>query len=72
MQVAAFNTPPNPAWRWRMVNYAGETVAESRDEFPTIAAALAQGTKRLFRMNVVDRSEPAARWHRSTSHLRGR
>ena len=71
MQVAAFSTPGNPAWRWRMVNYAGETVAESRDGFPTIAAALAQGTKRLNKMNVVDRSEPA-RWHRSTSHLRSR
>jgi hypothetical protein len=71
VQVAAFSTPAKPAWRWRMVNYAGETVAESRDEYPTIAAALAEGTKRLVQMKVVDHSEPA-RYHRSTSYLRNR
>lgn len=71
MQVAAFSTPTNPAWRWRIVNYAGETMAESHEQYPTIAAALTQGAKRLVQMNVVDRSEPV-QWHRSTSHLRGR
>ena len=71
MNVAAFNTPAEPAWRWRIVNYAGETVAESHDRFPSIRAALAQGAQRLAAMNVVDPPQPT-RWRRSTSHLRGR
>jgi hypothetical protein len=71
MQVTAFSTPADPAWRWRIVNYAGETLEESRETFPTIASAVAQGTKRLLEMNVVDRSL-AVRTHRSTAHLRGR
>jgi len=71
MVVAAFNTPNNPAWRWRIVNYAGETIEESRDGFPSIGAALAQGAQTLAAMNVVDRSQPA-NWRRSTSYLRGR
>ena len=61
MQVVAFSTPMNPHWRWRIVN----------ETFSTIASAVAQGTKRLVQMNVVDRSEPV-RGYRSTTHLRGR
>ena len=30
MQVTAFLTPQEPDWRWRIVNYAGETIEESR------------------------------------------
>jgi hypothetical protein len=71
MQVTAFSTPMDPNWRWRIVNYAGETLEESRETFPTIASAVAHGTKRLMEMNIVDRSV-AVRSHRSTSHLRGR
>jgi hypothetical protein len=71
MQVAAFSTPTSPDWRWRIVNYAGEIIEESRETFPTIATAVAHGTRRLVQMNVVDRSV-ALRTHRSTSHLRGR
>src|SRR3989441_13267588 len=71
MQVVAFSTPMNPHWRWRIVNYAGEVVEESHEIFPTIASAVAQGTKRLVQMNVGDRSEPV-RGYRSTTHLRGR
>ena len=71
MNVAAFNNPKDPSWHWRIVNYAGETIAESRDGFPTIGAAVAQGAKKLASMNVVDRSEPV-NWRRSTSHLRRR
>ncbi len=67
MQVVAFSTPTNPHWRWRIVNYAGEVVEESHEIFPTIASAVAQGTKRLVQMNVVDRSEPV-RGYRSTTH----
>ena len=71
MNVAAFNTPQDPAWRWRIVNYAGETVAESFDRFTSIGAALAQGARKLAAMNVVDRSQPINRG-RSTSYLRRR
>ena len=71
MQVAAFSTPTSPDWRWRIVNYAGEVVEESRELFPSIASAVAQGTKRLLQLDVVDHSVPA-RAFRSTSHLRPR
>jgi len=71
MDVAAFNTPKDSAWRWRIVNYAGATIEESRDRFPSIGAALAHGAQRLAAMNVVDRSQ-ASNWRRSTSYLRGR
>lgn len=71
MQVTAFSTPSRPDWRWRIVNYAGEIIEESREGFPTIAAAVARGTKRLVQLNIVDRSAPARHW-RTTSHLRSR
>ena len=66
------STPPkDPAWRWRIVNYASETIAESQDGFPSIGAALAQGAHKLAEMNVVDRSQPT-NWRRSTTYLRSR
>jgi len=71
MQVTAFSTPSRPDWRWRIVNYAGEILEESRESFPTIAKAVAEGTARLVSLNVVDRSLPTRMW-RSTSHLRNR
>jgi hypothetical protein len=71
MQVVAFSTPNDPSWRWRIVNYAGEVIAESRERFPSISAAVAHGAKRLVAMNVVDHSQPV-NWRRSTSHLRRR
>ena len=71
MQVVAFSTPMNPHWRWRIVNYAGEVIEESSETFPTIASAVAEGTKRLEQMNVVDRSEPE-RGYRTTAYRRGR
>ena len=48
-----------------------EVVAESRERFPSIGAAVAHGAKRLAAMNVVDHSQPV-NWRRSTSHLRRR
>lgn len=69
MQVVAFSTPLNPLWRWRIVNYAGDLVEESRDTFATIAVALQHGAKRLGLLNVVDRSLPPPTY-RSTRHLR--
>lgn len=71
MQVAAFSTPAEPGWRWRIVNYAGEMIEESRESFATIAGAVARGRQRLVELNVSDRSEPARVWQR-TSHLRDR
>jgi hypothetical protein len=72
MQVMAHWTPARPDWRWRIVNYAGELVEESHGTFPTIATAIAAGTRRLTEMNVTDHSVPPPRFHRSTSHLRSR
>jgi hypothetical protein len=69
VQVAAFSTPEDPRWRWRIVNYAGELVEESHETFPTIAGALEHGSKRLRLMDVVDTSVPFHP-HRSTRHLR--
>jgi len=59
MQVTAISNPRHPLWRWRITDYAGELIEESRDGFPTISAAVAAGTKRMVSMNVVDRSESA-------------
>jgi hypothetical protein len=69
MQVAAFATPQDSGWRWRIVNYAGEVVEESADTFGTIAAAVAKGSAELLKLNVVDRSEPFRPWRR-TPHVR--
>lgn len=71
MQVTAFSTPNFRDWRWRIVSYAGETIEESSEVFTSIATAVADGTKRLGKLNIVDRSVPA-RGYRSTSHLRSR
>jgi hypothetical protein len=71
MRVAAFSTSKDTDWRWRIVNYAGETIAESRGRFPSIGAAVAHGEKRLAAMSVIDRSEPV-NWRWSTSRLRRR
>ena len=57
MQVAAVTTPQDGgSWRWRIVNYAGEIVEESRETFATIASAVEHGSKRLTQMDVVDNS----------------
>lgn len=59
MQVTAISNPRHPLWRWRITDYAGELIEESRDGFATISAAVAAGTKRMVSMNVVDRSDAA-------------
>ena len=61
MQVTAISTPRYPEWRWRISDYAGETVEESHVGFPSIAAAVAAGTERLGGLNVVDRSDSVPR-----------
>ena len=59
MQVVAVATPAHPDWRWRIVNYAGETVEESSRAFPTIAAAVSMGAKRRRQIDIADTPEPA-------------
>jgi hypothetical protein len=71
MQVVAVSTPGDRSWRWRIVDYAGAVLEESRERFTTIHSALGQGTRRMTEMNVVDRSVPPQPY-RYTSHLRGR
>jgi hypothetical protein len=66
MHVVALSSPLRPEWRWRIINYEGEMVAESRQTFPTIAAAVAHGTQRLSAMDVArgPESARAVRWNR--------
>ena len=67
MQVAAFSKPNEPDWRWRIVDYAGTIVEESRMTFRTIALAVAEGQRRL-RERDSDRSTPKPVYR--TSYLR--
>jgi hypothetical protein len=53
------------------VNYSGEMVEESRDTFPSIGTAVADGKERLAKMDGVDRSRPVSAY-RPNPHLRGR
>lgn len=70
VQVVAISTPQDDArWRWRIVNYAGEVVEESRETFPTIAIAVEHGSKRLRPMDV-DNSVPIHPYNRSTRRFR--
>lgn len=59
VNVLAFSTPRDPGWRWRIVDYGGETVEESWTTFPTIAQAVAGGTERLHHRIDRDRPLPA-------------
>jgi hypothetical protein len=61
MQVTAISTPTSGEWRWRICDYRGVTVEESRVGFPSIPAAVAAGTERLVTMSVVDRSDSTSR-----------
>jgi hypothetical protein len=64
MQATAVATPGQPDWRWRILNNTGEIIKESRQGFLTIAAAIADGTKRLQAMREVTKSQRPAltRW----------
>ncbi|HEX3178955.1 MAG TPA: hypothetical protein VHZ49_19920 [Methylomirabilota bacterium] len=64
MQVAAVAKAEDRGWRWRIVNYAGDVIEESTEVFGSISAAVAQGSARLLKLNLVDRSEPARAWRR--------
>jgi hypothetical protein len=69
VQVIAFTTPAHPDWRWRIVDDAGEKVEESFSAFPSIAAAVAAGTRRLAELDVPDRA-PRAVPYRAGLRLR--
>ena len=72
MNVFAFSTPSDPdEWRWRIINYSGETLEESGLTFPTITTALVAGRHRLAQIDTPDRSTPRPT-SRSTSFLRYR
>ena len=45
MNVFAFSTPRASDWRWRIVDYGGETLEESATGFSTLALAMAAGTE---------------------------
>jgi hypothetical protein len=70
MQVMAFSSPAHPGWRWRICDYGGEILEESRDRFLTIATAVAQGAERLAYRDAVDRAK-TARGNLTTVRRRG-
>jgi len=70
MNVVAIATPAERGWRWRIVNYAGEVVEESRSLFSTIKGAVTDGAQRLHELDVTDVSRPAP--YRSPYHPRRR
>jgi hypothetical protein len=59
MNVIAVSTPGQPDWRWRIVDYQGQTVEESFTSLPTIAAAVAEGNEHL--RHHADRDAPIKR-----------
>jgi len=72
MQVMAFSTPIHPDWRWRIVNSEGQTIEESSEMFPTIAAAVSEGERRLKEISASDTSAVIADHLSSTVRLRRR
>jgi hypothetical protein len=70
MQVVAFCSPLRPDWRWRIVNYAGETVEESHQTFLTIATAVTEGAQRLRQMGDQDLTVRSHRAFGSVSYRR--
>lgn len=71
MQVVAFRSPSHPDWRWRIVDYTGDIREESREIFPSIATAVAEGTRRLRQLDDRDTSAPGYP-SRGSHHQRGR
>jgi hypothetical protein len=56
MHVYAVSTPSAKGWRWRIMNYAGEVIEESRRTYSSVAAAVTEGGQRLAELKVVDHS----------------
>jgi hypothetical protein len=60
MEVVAFCGPGCPDWRWRIVGYAGQTIAESSGAFRTVGAAVAAAHGHLDQLlDLADRRVPA-------------
>ena len=72
MNVCAVSTPVMAGWRWRITNYAGETIEESRGSFPSIARAVAEGAARMAQIDAPDHSVRSNPYRRSTTYLRAR
>jgi hypothetical protein len=65
MDVFAFSTSRAAEWRWRIIDLQGETLEESSARFPTMAEALAAGTRQLQSRRDCERQPPAqAPWQR--------
>lgn len=65
MTVVAFSTAAARDWRWRIVNYARETIAESPGTFGTIAAAMTAGETHLRSLHLTDLSVPRSPYRTS-------
>jgi hypothetical protein len=72
MHVIAYSTLNRPDWTWRIINYAGEVVEESRKRYPTISAAVSEGTGRMKFLNIKDTSTAVKPGRRSTFHPKRR
>jgi hypothetical protein len=70
MTVVAFSSSAALHWRWRIVDYSGETIAESDETFGTIAAAVAAGQRHLGSLNRIDRSVPRSPYRSTWSSRR--
>ena len=57
MRVRAFLTHSIPEWRWRIVDYHGQTIEESPQAFSTMTAAMDAGNDRLRVLRI---TPPAA------------
>jgi hypothetical protein len=47
MDIVAVSTRSVPGWRWRMLDYSGQTVEESNRAFDSIDIAIAEGVARM-------------------------
>ena len=60
MKVRAFSTHSVPQWRWRIVDYDGQTIEESTEGFATIAAAMTEGNARVRVLKVTPPADGAS------------
>ena len=75
MTVVAVSIPSQVGWRWRIVDYNGETIQESDAVFSTMGRGLAEGRERLG--HLPERDAPIQRqrsaWRqvsRERAHIR--
>jgi hypothetical protein len=68
MHVVAISSPAHPEWRFRIIDYTGVILEESRERFATLSAAVAAGAEWLVRASATDRVDafgPHARGSRN-------